>query len=101
MVVERLPRCVKVVARSRTSPVQLMLPVFTGDRILVTLVLDAFTFTPDPGSLLLQHLEHLTHTGDLLAQQNEAKYYLNVSLNTRKFLLVFGVIKRSFCVPKK
>ena len=72
VVVKRLLRCVKVVARCRTSPAQLMLPVFTGDRILVSLVLDAFTFTTDHGSLLLQHLELLTHLGNLLAQRNDA-----------------------------
>ena len=41
VVVIRLPRYVKADTCSRTTPTQLMLPVFAGDRILISLVLDA------------------------------------------------------------
>ena len=63
----RLPRYVKAVILSRLSPPQLMVPVFAGDRILISLVLAAFTLG---GSLFLQRLELLSHVSDLLAQQN-------------------------------
>ena len=46
VVVTRLPRYVKADTCSRTSPAQLMLPVFAGDRILISLVLDALILRP-------------------------------------------------------
>ena len=46
VVVIRLLRYVKVVTCSRTSPPQVMSPVFAWDRILTCLVLDAFTLSP-------------------------------------------------------
>ena len=46
VVVIRLPRYVKADTCSRTSSTQLMLPVFAGDRILISLVLDALILRP-------------------------------------------------------
>ena len=46
VVVIRLPRHVKAVTRSRLSPAQLMVPVFAGHRILISLVLAALTLSP-------------------------------------------------------
>ena len=46
VVVIRLPMYVKAETCSRISPTQLMLPVFAGDRMLISLVLDAFILRP-------------------------------------------------------
>ena len=46
VVVIRLPRYVKTNTCSRTTPTQLMLPVFARDRILISLVLDALILRP-------------------------------------------------------
>ena len=46
VVVIRLPRYVKAVTHLRIFHAQLMLPVFARDRILISLVLVAFTFSP-------------------------------------------------------
>ena len=50
-VVIRLPRYVKADTCSRTSPTQLKLPVFAGDRILISLVIGRVNLETDPGSL--------------------------------------------------
>ena len=64
VVVIRLPRYVKADTCSRTSPTQMMLPVFAGDRF------GCVNLETNPSGLFYQRHELLSHVGDLLTQQN-------------------------------
>lgn len=67
VVVKRLPRYVKSVTRSMTSLPQVMPPMFSGYRFLISLILDAFTLS----QTMVACFRSPSHVCDLLAQQNQ------------------------------
>lgn len=66
VVVKRLPSYVKSVTRSMTSLPQVMPPMFSGYRFLISLILDAFTLS----QTMVACFRSPSHVCDLLAQQN-------------------------------
>lgn len=67
VVVKWLPRYVKSVTRSMTSLPQVMPPMFSGYRFLISLILDAFTLS----QTMVACFRSPSHVCDLLAQQNQ------------------------------
>ena len=86
VVVIRLTRYVKADTCTRTSPTQLMLPVFAGDRILISLVLDALTLRPTAIRLYYQIIHTCTCTSCMLCNNT-----------TRTKMAVAKRLKSGFC----